>query len=243
MADVFGGLTLPAPAPLQGEAVTDPLLGHLGAFLRASLTADLKVAWAAVAPREPMVRRVLLHNPEKCDVTDKDFPSLYVWRSKTTPVSLSDDVVSDEASIRVLWPFAPTNALTLSSQLPIFNGIVKSVRRSLLLGRHPAWIVAGDTDPQAPTRGSLLWKYTGIANVRIEKADPDEDIVVERLSNVGKLNAYPAIIIDIEVTETLSLDPLQPGVVPTALTADVDHINSEDSDLRVAAVQDPPVGV
>lgn len=60
MSDHYGLLSIPASVPSSDtDAVTDPLLGALGSFLRDVINADLGAAWAAAQLDPELVRLTL----------------------------------------------------------------------------------------------------------------------------------------------------------------------------------------
>ena len=50
MADTYGALPIPIPAPAAGRAVADPALDIMAAFFAAVLNARAQIAWSAVQP-------------------------------------------------------------------------------------------------------------------------------------------------------------------------------------------------
>lgn len=217
MADTFGAVPVPIPPPCGEEPVSDPALGHLAAFVRAVLNADAAGAWSRVARTQP-VNRIFTHDPEKVDVSDRDFPAVFVWREASNPVRVADDWMTDTALFEILWLFEPAPQLKQARRAPFLNGILKPLMRAFHVGRHPAWVLAGDTDPRAQTRGSLLWKHCGFMRELVR--NPMLSGLTVQMYEGDKLRTYDGVKLSIEAIEKLDRDP-SVGTSPSRLSADV----------------------
>lgn len=195
MPDFFGPLELPVPAPAdpRAEAVGDPLLDLIAAFVKEVLNADLADAWAAVIPtrgagRAPSlpVMHTETFDPNEGAFTTERTPCLYVFRpDDPAPQRLrsaqSWEVVRSPVSLLLVPPPPTQDKQKLRTN--IRNAIDKSLRAAIRQGRHPAWVVSGDTYYDAATYGSVFlrhaklqaWHFTngGVKRVPINVEDED----------------------------------------------------------------------
>ncbi len=234
MADTFGAVELPLAATTSGP-VSDPAIEYLAQFVAAVLNRHAAAAWATVDPRNPPVKRVFTHDPEKIDVSDSDFPCVFVWRSDSKPEWVADDYTTDVATFTIMWLFEPLPQAAQRKRAPFLNGILKPLYRAFSRGRDPAWVLQGDTDTGAATRGTVLWWACGILRERIQKAELD-GLVVDLIDG-GKLRSYDGISITLEAEERLFEDPAlyAGGTTASRLVADI--TNPEEDVLL--QVQDP----
>jgi hypothetical protein len=201
MADKFGALELPVP---QSNSGPDPALAYIADYCKAVLNATAGAAWASVGMGEPC-KYSFAHDPERYDVRDKDFPSVWVWRESGEEIQLADDWQTDKAMIEVLWVFPPAPQGKQAKRLPFFNGVIKSLMRALKYGRHPSWTLNGDTDATAATRGSLLWKHACFYRHFVRR--PMTSGLSVQLFDGGTPISYDAVKITIEAEELLVRDP------------------------------------
>lgn len=170
MSDTFGLLELPAPAVGDGEAVTDPALDMLLAFMKAVLNSDLGTAWADVSPADTTpVAYVFNHNPDIESINVDETPALYAWRSDSNDVAkhYSQDYVADEGGFTCLWVPPPMPQESKRAREAIRNGIKKALKAAFAQGRHPAWVIAGDTYYEPQIYGSVLLKHTRLARCKL----------------------------------------------------------------------------
>lgn len=170
MADLFGLLELPAPAPAEGAALTDPALDVLLDFMRAVLNADLGDAWAARAPTdaEP-VAYVFNHAPASESFNMDETPALYAWRSDDAGGThrYAQDLFADEGGFTVIWvppPLPQEDARFIEAAR---NGIKKSLKAAFGQGRHPAWVVSGDDYYEPEIYGSVLLRQARLGKCRL----------------------------------------------------------------------------
>lgn len=232
----IGGLNLPAQTNL--DAVTDPILSYLPPFLERAIGRYLDAAWSRVST-DPIIRNVFAHDPEVCDVASKDFPALFVWRAAGGPTERNnEDRAEFRARVNVLWVFSVERQLRLVRQLPVFNGLEKTLYIALENGRVSTWRVPGDTDPQAPKRGSLVWKYAGGEFKGLLSSNPDAGVTVEMI-NGGKLESFPAILFAVDILERATRVPEPGEYAPHRNTTTLTQPRPDD-DVRLIAIDEPP---
>ena len=141
MADTFGSLLLPAPAPAANAAVADPLLDVLLAFFAASLQDGLATAWAARAPTIPIVRKTFAFNPNEHGISSGAFPALYGWRSSFGPTKrAASDWYLRQSTLSFMWVPEEAPSARSSAREPIINGIDAAFSDPIeAVGRTPSW--------------------------------------------------------------------------------------------------------
>lgn len=162
MADTYGALAIPIPAPAAGEAVADPALDIMGAFFAAVLNANAQTAWSAVQPPvrglatvadglvNPVVRTILEHNPEEIVFDEKQLPAIYLDRmGGEAPFWYAEDYRNTHDGWRLLWIFPTAQQYTQKQRNSFTNGIVKVLDRAIEALRDPAFVWPADTDPTA----------------------------------------------------------------------------------------------
>lgn len=155
-----GAIDLPAPVAVAPDPAGDPALAALGEFLRAAIVASCTAAWQALGrPSEDAVKRLFFHDPAEVVLVTSHLPALYVWREAGEAEAVADDYFVTRDIVVALWVFPATTQEKERQRSPLANAVRKAALGALRLGRHPAWVVAGDTDPQAATAGSLFWSH------------------------------------------------------------------------------------
>jgi hypothetical protein len=214
MADLYGATQLPVQTPGTGT-VSDPALDAIAAFCSAVLTADCATAWAAVAAGETIVRAALTHDPNEADLGENNLPALFVFRTGLDPQQWDDQAFGADSTISILWVFPPGEQFRHARRLGILSGVGKALHRAFgpLNGRHPSWVVVGDTDPSAAaygssvlTRGGLRWARLGVfrfAEVRVGDA------------------VYEGIMAELRVREDFAAN-VSATTWPTALATTID---------------------
>ena len=234
MGDTFGAIS--KPVATGHDPVSDPALRYLGEYLAAVLNTYAGDAWTEVAATEPMVRSVFTHDPERHDFNERDCPALFLWREESKPQRIADDIVADEPTIHMLWIFAPATQHKDRDRKPIFAAFRSLVTGALEQGRDPAWIVTGDTDTNAATRGSLIQLWAGLSRI-----NPPSFKVAEldvELFDGGRIEPYDGILCDFRVEELRERDP-SAGTWPAAITVSTKTTTDQDTDLDLVEYQDP----
>lgn len=212
MGDLFGLMSLPAAVPAAGAAVSDPALDMVLAFMRAVLNADVGAAWATVCPGDPLpVAYVFNHNPDLESFNGNETPALYAWRSDDGGTGkYSQDLTADESGFQCLWVPPPAEQEDRRKREAIRNGIKKSLKAALLQGRHPAWVLAGDTYYDPTDYGSVLLHHAKIAKIRLG-AFRAHELVIESEDKSFK-QVFDALFFGIETLEFFKTDVVgKPG--------------------------------
>jgi hypothetical protein len=219
MSDLFGLMSLPVAVPAAGAAVSDPALDVVLAFMQAVLNSDLGDAWAAVCPGDPLpVAYVFNHNPDLESFNANETPALYMWRSDDGGAGrYSQDLIADESGFQCLWVPPPAEQEDRRKREAIRNGIKKSLRAAFAQGRHPAWVVAGDTYYDPTDYGSVLLYHAKISRIRLG-AFRAHELVIESEDKSFK-QVFDALFFGLETLEFLSVDPVGKTGFPT-----LDHL-------------------
>jgi hypothetical protein len=211
MTDSYGATSLPLTAisDPELESLADPARAHVLAFCKAVIEYECEEAWLALCPNEPIVRRTRNHNPQQEDFSDNDLPALFAWRGDLKPQYFQDEHWGDESNIELLWVFPPTPILNESSRRSIAVGLSRALHKAFgpLNGRHPSWVVSGDTDPFAATYGSSLITHGSFVSIDMDGSVRSADMMVEI---AGRKVEYSGIYISLKCREDFV-----PGDVPT----------------------------
>jgi len=211
----FGALPLPAPAPAADEAGGDPSLDTLLAFASAVIVARCGTLWSSIAPASTsVVQLTRAHNPGELVVTEKQFPGLWAWRTRGDFERIADDFDTEVAALSLLWIFPPAQQANQRVRTPAVNAVGKALNAAINRGRDPAWVKAGDTEPQAARNGSFLWKQAGW--FALEKVGWKlQDLVIDK---GGESATYPGVQWEITVRERVFLGhPPDPNALTTTI--------------------------
>ncbi len=197
MADRFGKLELPYPAPNLGDpevpdhskAYGDPELEVIGDFLRTVLIADLGKAWQKIDPRRlvvdgppiTVVEGVFTHNPQLYAFDANTLPALWIYRNnvkETDRVAPSLYVFAGTIIVQWVYPLAADNRMQAQRD-PFAIAIGKSIARAVHHGRHEAW--KRDEDKPIP-HGLTTWKTTSVAPVTLTPAAGLDGTAVQVMS-------------------------------------------------------------
>jgi hypothetical protein len=213
VAEHYGPLAIPAQAPAAGQAVGDPALSYLLAFLKAFMQDDggVTAAWtvSGVAPGIPVVRGVYPYDPTEGGFVENQLPALYGWRSEILPPEqLADDVRIRTSTVTLLWvfPFTPQGAVQMRRE-SMTNAIHAAVDRAIERGRTPSFKVTGDTDTNAATLGSFAWNWMAFWQLRVGGARPAKlDIAITGAKGERETRHYDAVQMTLSVDEELTFD-------------------------------------
>lgn len=227
MADTYGADALPATGELISDRrITrspDRALDAICSYLQAVLPVRLGPLWSQVAPGEDLIRETFTANPQNCMVTQSKLPGLFVWRGRSTKVREAEDYLTSRTQLGLMWLLWWQDTTKRERYLP-FQGILgKAIHETLTRGRHPAWVVPGDTTPGAATRGSVLVAQAGLLEPIREIQEDFVDVALDP-EKTGNPCHYKALSLTIPIAERMTRDPLL-FTVPSIDTADPDNAN------------------
>lgn len=228
MPDQAGSLVFPVAVPGERDPVGDPLLRLTLDFLQAVVNARCGAAWAKVAPSHPLpIKTTIPHDPTRIDFSEQTLPALYSWRAGGTRAVewMAEDIGEARENLMLLWVAPPAQQVQQKARDPFANPLAKAIGSALLLGRDPAWKLAGDPDPEASELGSLWAKHAfgeagGAAHLaRWRRVDFALD-----MAPGAPRRAYEAVELTVELTEYIlqgdELFPESEGISGSITTAD-----------------------
>jgi hypothetical protein len=173
MTDYHGAAPLPVEASeveSHGEetpnAVSDPGLTILADFCRAVIRAEVGPGWSATfGTDDDVCRKAYPHDPREELLNENWLPALFCWRGSVTPKRFEDGNHGSESTILCFWVFPPADEELMAAMTPVINGVSKALIKALDTdfgnGRHPSYVIDGDTDPYAATYGSSVLNHGG----------------------------------------------------------------------------------
>ncbi len=194
------------------EAAGDPLLGVLADYAKTVIEFYAKDAWNQVQPQKPIVRTVILDDPEEA-FNEATLPALFVFRPQRETreaieafEQIADDYRYLKNRIAVHWIFDPLEA----SQRKVRDSMMDAVRKALDFainnGRDPSWKVPSDLDntlptydPKAANFGSSLTGHSGADTIKVEHASPGH--FVRKMLPPAKSKKYNELKMSIAVEE------------------------------------------
>lgn len=214
MADTLGGLQLPVPT--TDTPVGDPLLTTLLSYFQAVLNAKASAAWGALDPTKPCVRAVHANGPDIGTFVDRELPALFIERREIgKAVWIGQDFRVRPCTLVMSWVYPSVAQARQQGRDPFLNVIGAVLDHAIEFeGRDPAWVVGGDTDPLAATRGSLLWKYAAVHSLTVMKTRRFPLIIREAQpeqmhagANGRVVGIYDRIEVTFSCEERLDVDP------------------------------------
>lgn len=208
MADQLGTVQIPALG--TDSPLGDPLLGYLLPFWKQCLVNGITAAWAIACPNVPVVKTTDARDPSTLTLTSTELPALFVDRMGYDPlVWEAADYCRTKTRLR-LWWVLPRLDLKFRR---VRSNVMQAAYASLLFStewtaRAPGYVVPGDTDPAAGTKGSLVWKYAKIWSIDWQKGGPQK-LVID-LGKEGK-QTFDAVVWNLELSERLTNDITQRG--------------------------------
>lgn len=186
MADKYGATIFPVPVvadtgEFPPEAVAgDPLLGYLANFVTKIVRLNCEAVWKSVSPSTPIIKTVYADEPEN-GFSAEWLPCLFVFRPgrETRELVETFEQVADEyrfmkSRVVARWIMNPVQAANNRRRNSIFDAVRKAIDAAVNIGRHPAWIVPGDTDLKAALQGSSLCNFSGAASIELDHAAPGQ---------------------------------------------------------------------
>lgn len=212
MSDLFGPLPVPLVAPKTGEAVADPFISTTLSFFAAVLNANAPAAWRAVfkdVPNAPVVKGTFTDDPEPENgvFNESQLPALFFWRSDVRdPVYIAEDWLTQESRCTLLWVMPPAaDRLKRSLRTSVINGIARTLMMMVERDCDPSWVVPGDLDPKAATRGSLFSVWGAWMEFMVGAWKPYQ-LKVRMLDRGAPPRPYDAVRITCRVVERLTYD-------------------------------------
>jgi len=229
MADRYGGMYIPVPVPLTAGSFPveanagDILLGYLANFLAKIIQVYAGDVWDSVSPSTPIVKTTLAQDPED-NFNEAMLPCLYVYRpARETREAIekfeqvADDYRFQKGRIEVRWILNSVQQANHRKRNQLIDAVRKVVDRAMHVGRDPAWIVPGDTDPLLPDstpnpsydpkaalQGSSLLNYTGAAVLELDHAAPS--VYSHKMMLPAPQRHYDELRLSITVEELLERD-------------------------------------
>jgi len=210
------GIPLPAPPiPLPGTfpaefGVGDQLLGYVGHYLKTIMDKYVGVAWNSVQPNKPLVRTILVGDPDD-GFNETTLPALYIFRSPRetrelveTFEDVADDYRFEKSRVTVQWIVDPMPQMHRRLRNEIMNALRKAIDMGIRNGRDPGWIVPGDTDIKAPSFGSSLSEYAHFATLELLHAAPGK--YIHKMAVPAPPRKYDELRMSLYVEELLELD-------------------------------------
>lgn len=186
MSDFVGATAVPLVAPNPSDiAVTDPLLSYCLQYFQTVANTYGLAAWQAVQPNTKPVSNIFDHDPESMGMSDKDCPSLFMFRQQQDRrVDLAIDIEVFYSKVTLLWVPQVQAVERRVIRAPYPKGLFDLIDIFLERGRDPAWYVPGDTytgfPPTNPVDdantvkkyGSLLAHWGGYRRLWLNKWRP-----------------------------------------------------------------------
>lgn len=236
----YGALDIPVQVPATGDRAGEPALTKLLAFFRDVLNADGQTSWQTASPGQPVVRTISAHRPDVGTFHERELPALFGFREGSAPQRLADQVEASRDRVVVLWVPEPAPQENEVRRLAFSNAIVKILHAALYQERNPAWIDAGDTDPDRTTFGSWLLGRTELsAPPRIVGAQRAQ--VVVPMADGSPPREYEALRIELELLELLEPGLVSPIAEPAKISADVTVSDETHGDLLIVEFDDPTI--
>lgn len=228
MTDFYGAISIPSE---PAEDFVDPLTHYIGSYLTAVLPALVGDSWARIAPGQDLVRRFFTADPAEVLFNESALPALFVWRpdSEHSIERLADDLHVTTSNVRIFWLQAHDTSPKRERRMQFAGPLSKAVHVALIEGRHPAWVMPGDADATASTRGSLLMTWAGLIRPPEVRS---QTLPVTMQVDGGEPVTYQAVVFTVRCTERLTRTALghsrrQDPTITSALDLTVDQDGNE----------------
>lgn len=206
-ADKYGGLELPMPQGQLGDKAVDKALDAIGGYIKAVAEYNLGAAWAAVAPSErALVRTVFTVKPDDALINPAQLPGLFLWRGSSQSNREGEDYLITRTQVSCLWLIWWDEPLKREKRLPFQGAFTLHAHAALAKGRHPAWLVPGDTTDGASYRGSVLVKQAGLFQPIDQLATTEIEVVLDPEKTQQPVR-YKALSLTFQIAERMFRDP------------------------------------
>lgn len=228
MTDLYGAQPLPASAePLRfakrGDHAADRALDAISGYLQATLRFQLGAAWEQVAPSNELIAETFTIDPADALVNPSQLPALFVWRGPANYTREAEDYLTARTAVNVTWLLWWDAPLKRERFLPFQSQIMLAAHAMLTRGRHPSWVVPGDTTPGAATRGSVLVQQAGLVEPIRDMRSQSVDVALDP-GKTGTPVRYKALSLTVPIAERMFRDPAL-FTVPSIDTAAPDNAN------------------
>jgi hypothetical protein len=151
------------------ELTGDPALGYLGEFLAAGLNAISFANWDSVCPsrdeeRQP-ARHVFYHDPKE-SFEENRLPAIYLWRRKSKPVRVADDLYRETWDIHVAWIMEGASETHRRLRLTMMKELSTAIYRLVIADRIPQWRHPDDVTAFDVRRGSSVSNRCGFSRLQ-----------------------------------------------------------------------------
>jgi hypothetical protein len=211
MGDTFGAAALTLETPVAGEAAGDPGLSRIANYLQACINADAATDFHTVFPETAfpnVVRHAFTHDPRRFVLNDKVLPSLYLFRTGGNRVErLSEDIDLSHDTLQLFWILPDKAQERQRDRVTLFSRIHKQIAHAIELGRHPAYVMAGDADETAASLGSVIYRVAGIYSIVCGawECQPIQIHVVDEKTD-RKSASFEKLGVQFELAEQRTLD-------------------------------------
>lgn len=219
MSDTYGIQAIPF-AVVENFPAGDVGLGHFGLFLQAAINESCQTIFDEYCPGREPAEFVNFHDPTK-SFDESRLPALYVWRGRDKREWMAADIERKLSRIEIGWIAEPSQPAHLAIRDPLTNAIRDAVARAVFKKRCPSYVVTGDTEAVAATRGSLITTFTGFAKFAMSDGEP-KSFNFDRVDGDGKPLPYYGFTFGVDVEEQLTIDPSileTPAAIAESLTS------------------------
>lgn len=224
MADLLGALPLPIAIPQSGPQIldptkvrvvdqpaADPLLYYLGTFIVAVANAKSGAAWSAISPANLAgpCQSLYFNDPNKLGLSTDDFPAMFLWEhGEPADEWWADSWHIQKRTLVLTWVLEPAETELQRRRLLLVWPTIRAIKAAVAEGRHPAWVVPGDSATLATTLGSPLWLRTG--HMRLHSGEARQhDVQVEMVDPLPpgeKPPVFEAFELTFNVAERVTRD-------------------------------------
>lgn len=227
MTDFYGAQPLPATDGVsvakRGDHARDRALDAIAGYLKATLVSQLGSVWEAIAPSNELVAETFTIDPADALVNPAQLPALFVWRGPASFTREAEDYLTARTPVNIVWLLWWDGPLKRERFLPFQGQLMLAAHSLLTRGRHPSWVVAGDTTPGAATRGSVLVQQAGLVEPIREMRSQPLDVALDP-GKTGTPVRYKALSLTVPIAERMARDPAL-FTVPSIDTANPDNAN------------------
>ena len=207
IADRWGTVFAPAqPQPNTSAYPGDPSLDYVLGFLYAWLVLDGQASapWQS-AFGYPLIKSassLLPFNPSERTFNSSYLPALYLWRDDQQGGKfeyLTEDWLVETSTWTLLWALPLGSQENQRARTNYANQFVKSVIIGIERGYTPSWVLPGDPDPQAASRGSFIGEWTNM--VRMFVSSWKRSRIRVQMADGTPPQEFPAVEVKIDVKE------------------------------------------